>query len=132
MIDWSKPIRIKGDPNRKVHVVTTSFIEYPGREPFVVLRTTNSEDGRWNPNTIKRNLDGSAIPGSTIGVMLEFENVPEARVVYKNIYFGDHPGGSFKSIEAAARYRRSDPAAFLGLAKLTYEDDVLISKEFVE
>lgn len=67
-VDWTKPVFIKGEPKRRVHVVGLNLTDKPGEKPYHLINVTTHKPDDWagafsiNPETDKAiGVGGSAL-----------------------------------------------------------------------
>jgi hypothetical protein len=84
-IDWTKPVRVKGD-NRKCHVVSTDYRETPESEPVVVVNIDNGWENApaWS-TPLHRTLDNRLVNQDSRGKGVVFENVPEEETIFVRV-----------------------------------------------
>jgi len=84
MIDWNKPIRVRGD-ERPVHVVSRDYRQTPESDPVVLIAVKSPFEG-WDVDVIQRTQDNRLTAQHTFGNTLVFENIPERHHTFRAVF----------------------------------------------
>jgi len=119
-VDWSKPIRIQGSPEREVFVQASSFQLKPDADPVVAIAV---KDGVGFV-TVYRTPDNRVPTGDYYGRALVFENVPERREIF--LFVHKTSGKTTKYATRPAAHRDYD------IIRVVYDGDEIALLEHMQ
>lgn len=119
-IDHTRPLRIKGDPTRGVHVV--GFIQKNPNDPARFMVSTQYAPGQGWSEPYEIEISTGRVPANVVpGSALEFENVPE---VTSGFYpLSPRRGGPYGRGMTMLEGARSDYPDAIAVLEIIYEDD---------